>query len=121
MTKELFISENGEKYFFCPFCDEYFFCSEYLENAITDEKTRYLANMICHYRHNHIIYYDNSVGYVTRFHDYHEFKELVNNRIKRQIIRKAKAFLKEHQITVEHFENLLSTDEKTIELAKKLL
>jgi hypothetical protein len=96
--------------------------SDYLHSIFgKDQKTEWLADLVMHKRHNHIQYYNNGVGYVARFHNYERFKEKVNNRVKRQIIRKHRAFLIQHEITVDNFSKLQSTDEDTIKLAKKSL
>lgn len=111
----------------CPICGQMFSCSEYLKGVIKDEKVLWLANMITHYRHNHITSWnkcwERNGGYYRNgwFGDYNEEKKLVNERAKRQIIRKAKEFLIENEFTVEHFEQLQDSTEKTIELAKKYL
>jgi len=122
--KPMFKEEtDGEvRCFYCPLCDDYYPHSEYLHGVFEDEpKVEFIANLVTHYRHEHTKYYDNGVGYVSRFHDYDSFKETVNNRAKRQIIRKAKNYLRAVGVTPEDFCTLQSTDQKTAELACRML
>jgi len=121
--KDMFVDDDEKmRYVYCPLCDEYYLTSEYLHTVFEKEpKAEFLANLVTHYRHNHINYYDNSVGYVCRFHDYDTFKRIVNNCAKRQIIRKAKDYLINVGITVEDFCRLQSTDENTVALACRML
>ena len=108
--------------FYCPLCDGVVEKSEYLSTVFKDNpKMEWLANMVTHYRHEHVKYYNNSVGYVSFFHDYDGFKNVVNNRTKRQIIRKCKAFLLANNFTSKQFIELQNTEEKTIALANKIL
>ncbi len=97
--------------------------SAYLDSAIPDDRVYLLACMVTHYRHHHVKYYNNSVGYVQRHTSvpYEAFKSEVNERAKRQIIRKATANLRALGITAEHFEALQNSEPKTIALARKLL
>jgi len=121
--KKPILDEDAEEVrrFYCPLCDRYYPTSEYLETVFSDRRAEYVANMVTHYRHHHINYYNDSVEYVSRFHDYDTFKEMVNNRAKRQIIRKTKDYLRENGITSDVFAELQSTDEKTMELAERVL
>ena len=111
------------KTFYCPICGAYFADSDHLRKAIPDEKVRWLANMVTHYRHVHINHWNRCWGGAGRFYrkgwfeDYEQEKQKVNNSAKRQIIRKAQSFLIEHEITSEHFKQLLSTEDKTMNLA----
>lgn len=77
--------------------------------------------MVTHYRHTHIRYYNRWVHYHSRFRDYETFKTTVNNRVKRNILRKCKPFLKQNGFTVQDFEALQGTDDKTLKLAVKIL
>jgi hypothetical protein len=83
--------------------------------------------MVTHYRHNHIESWNKCWGrngsrYRNNwFGDYEEEKIKVNERAKRQILRKGLPILKELDIRPEHFERLQHTEIKTLELAKKLL
>jgi len=83
--------------------------------------------MVTHYRHTHITSWDKCWGRGGRFYrsgwfgDYESEKRQVNERAKRQIIRKALDYLLFHKINVKHFEMLESNQLETIELAKKML
>ena len=117
--------ENGK--IVCPICNKKFNESEYLATAIDDMKVRWFANLVTHYRHGHISSWDKcwgDNGYNYRkgwFGGYEEEKEKVNERAKRQIIRKAKDTLKAYGITVSTLKGLEKNDDDTIKLASKLL
>ncbi len=53
--------------------------------------------------------------------DYEVAKQEVNERAKRQIIRKATDYLIEHGFLPEHFAALQNTTEETMKLARKKL
>jgi len=112
----------------CPICDRKVTESEYLNEIFEDlPEVNYLAHMVTHYRHNHIESWNKCWGRGGSryrgywFGDYDEEKKKVNERAKRQIIRKGKDVLQLIGITPEHFKQLQNTEEKTMELAKKLL
>lgn len=108
--------------FYCPICNREYKESNYLAEAITDIKVRWLANMITHYRHDHITSWNKcwaEYGNNYRrgwFGDYEEEKKKVNERAKRQIIRKCFAYLSEHGINADHFQILQNTTPETLEL-----
>lgn len=84
--------------------------------------------MVTHYRHIHIQSWnrcwDSSGGKYYRsgwFGDYESEKSEVNERAKRQIVRKCTEYLKHNNITPEDFEWLEYNDEKTLELIRKKL
>lgn len=77
--------------------------------------------MVTHYRHNHVVYYDNSVGYASHRGAYDSFKHEVNERAKRQMIRKCAKFLRAHGITAADFAELQGTTEATMVVARKAL
>ena len=112
---------------FCPLCNHSFSESGYLKDAIDDEKARWLANTVMHYRHNHITSWNKCWGYTGGhyrsgwFGDYELEKRKVNERAKRQIIRKATEYLKYHKITVDHFKMLENNDNQILALAEKKL
>lgn len=118
-------NDAGEVY--CPICRSTFNHSAYLRTVIDDPRVLWIANMITHYRHNHITSWNKCWGYgggryrSKWFGDYETEKRKVNERAKRQIIRKAKAFLKLHDIKSAHFKGLEHNDEETIKLAKAAL
>lgn len=121
--KQMFVEiEELGRCFYCPLCKKYHPCSEYLHKVFAREpKVEFFANLVTHYRHTHIKYYDNGVGYVCRFHDYDAFKIKVNNRAKRQIIRKSKNYLKSVGITPNDICRLQNNDKQTLKLAHKHL
>lgn len=112
----------------CPICGEMVNESEYLEQRFKDQpEVNYLAHMITHYRHHHITSWNKcwgrNGGYYRGywFGDYEEEKKKVNERAKRQIIRKGKKVLQGIGIKPSHFLELANTEEKTMELAVKVL
>lgn len=113
---------NSEGLVYCPLCNSFFAPSAYLNSVFIDNpKVNYLAHLTMHYRHRHIRYYNRWVGYHSRYRDYDSFKIEVNNRAKRNILRKCKKFLREHKFTVQDFVRLRHTDQKTLDLAHKIL
>lgn len=121
-------------WYYCPMCNSYFPEHEGLSKAkakIT-EGAYWLANMVTHYRHNHIKswnkmwskrtggYYRDSFGYDDT--QYKKRKEEINERAKRQIIRKGKDYLMFHNITSKQFMELLKgMDEATLKVAREKL
>jgi hypothetical protein len=98
----------------CPICNEKFIESESLLDAFSDDtKTKYLSNLVRHYRHSHIRYWNKCWGPYGDKYRGHWFK--------RQIIRKAGSVLKNMGIGPRHFRKLQETDFKTIDLALKVL
>lgn len=123
--EELF---KGENHLYCPLCGQTHILSSHLKEVFADApKSLWLANMITHYRHYHIESWNRCWGYNGNhyrrqwFGDYYEEKVKVNERAKRQIVRKAKPFLQYHKIGLKDFEKLQNNDEKTIALIKKNL
>jgi len=122
------VDEIVEIHQFCPMCNHYFKTSEYLNDIFAkDEKARWLANMVTHHRHEHISSWDSTWGrngYANRFLsdvDYDEEKRKVNERAKRQILRKSRDYMILNGFTVEDVLKLQNTETKTIELYQKLL
>jgi len=113
----------------CPICKGYFTTSFHLNQAISDERVRWLANMVMHYRHTHISSWNkswNRNGYFYRngWGDYKEYEDLkkdVNERAKRQILRKCKTYMIDNGFKVNHVIQLQNTDQQTIDLYNKLL
>lgn len=105
----------------CPICNSWFPGSFYLSTVFSEPRQLWLANMVTHYRHEHVSYYDRWVGFQSIFYGYQRFKRLVNNRAKRQILRKCKQFLTDHGFRCEDFAALQGTDQKTLDLAFKIL
>lgn len=112
----------------CPICGKHFVPSEYLAKIFADNaKAQFIANLVTHYRHEHITSWNKCWGengnYYRRgwFRDYEKEKQRVNEQAKRQIIRKATDALLKLGITSEYFKFLQNTDEKTMALAVKKL
>lgn len=112
----------------CPICHNKVTSSDYLESIFKDNpKVNYLAHLITHYRHNHIQSWNRCWGlYGGRyrqnwFGDYDEEKRKVNERAKRQLIRKGHKIFIACGITPNDFLSLQNTDEKTMYLANKML
>ena len=68
----------------CPICNHHFIASDYLVEILADDpKARFIANMVTHYRHNHIAYWNRCWGrngdYYRKnwFGDYDEEKQTV--------------------------------------------
>jgi hypothetical protein len=117
-----------DKCLVCPSCEDYFQCSSYLAEVFADNpKAEWLANMVTHYRHDHLTSWNKCWGRYGSYYrgywfkDYDEEKAKVNERQKRQILRQCKDFLIENNFTVKDFECLQNTTEETILLAKKIL
>ena len=104
--------------FYCPLCNNWQDGSHYL-STVFDGPTLWFANMITHYRHGHIKYWDNSLGYINAKLNYDKEKIKVNERAKRQIIRKASNFVEKTGLTLNNLKSLQHTDEKTIEVYNK--
>jgi len=84
--------------------------------------------MVTHYRHNHLISWNKMWGKNGHnyrkgwyFSEYAEKKTDVNERAKRQILRKCKDYMIANGFTADHVKQLTETDEKTIELYQKIL
>ena len=113
--------------FHCPICGELYDGSDYLKTVFQDQRSLWLANMVTHYRHNHISWWNNCWGRYGNsyrgywFKDYDEEKAKVNEAAKRQIARLSKGFLMRNGIGVIHFTALQGTTEKTIESVRKIL
>lgn len=112
----------------CPLCHTPVTRSSYLTNEFRDRpKAGYLAHLVTHYRHNHITSWNRcweDGGHRYRrdwFGDYDVEKQIVNERAKRQIIRKGKDVLIQLGITPTDFTELQSTEGKTLEVAAKYL
>ncbi len=117
-----------EKTLICPHCGKKFDCSTYLAEIFESmPKVEWLANMVTHYRHDHLTSWNKcwgpGGGYYRRgwFRNYDDEKSKVNERQKRQIIRQCKQFLIDHNFTVSDFEQLQGTTDETTALAKKYL
>jgi predicted amidophosphoribosyltransferase len=124
--REIKQAQNKIEYGFgiCPLCGKEFNFSPYLYTVIPDEKARLIANLITHYRHIHQPSWNQSCHFIAKKygHDaYEEAKKDHNNRAKRQIIRKCRAWLDENEIKAEHILMLSDNDEKTVKLIEEKL
>lgn len=108
----------------CPLCQKEVKQSDYLASVINDRRVLYLANLVTHYRHNHVKW-DKGWKYMQRMNgsnwDYNKAKEEHNERAKRQYIRKCYPVFKKMGIRAEHFMELQNQDPKTITLAYRYL
>lgn len=106
----------------CPMCGMEFKFSSHLHTAIPNEKTRLIANLITHYRHEHQKSWEKQYKYISRMYDeyvYEEAKIEHNNRAKRQVLRKCTQWIIDNGITADNFLELQDNDDKTIELITK--
>jgi len=120
---------------YCPICKVFVEGSEYLhEEAFPDDYFAYwIANLVKHYRHEHVRYYDLSWRYWSYGDKNPEYKKLghdgfkilVNNRAKRQLIR---AILKDENLSgygkqklIQAVLKLQYNDGKTVELVNRTL
>jgi hypothetical protein len=117
--------------FLCPFGCDAIRRSEYLTSVFAkDPYGEWAANLVTHYRHRHIHYYDRSWrsgAYAAKNPEYvghDQFKAIINNRAKRQLIR-AIAKMKEwplwrRRLLVDAFLRLQFTDEETRKLVQTI-
>jgi NAD dependent epimerase/dehydratase family enzyme len=123
ITQEKYLEKS-----ICPICHSRVNKSDYLNEIFGEEpQVEWIANLITHYRHDHITSWDKCWGRHGSayrgywFKDYEEEKSKVNERAKRQIIRKGHKILIQNGITTEHFKRLQNTTEQTIKVAEKNL
>ncbi len=114
--------------FTCPICFGLASHSEYLHEIFKDDPwAEYAACLVTHYRHQHVTYYDKSWRswrYASKnpeYKNHNQFKIIVNNRAKRQLIRAArKTFSRvESDKLINGFAKLQYNDEATIKLIKE--
>lgn len=119
------LTNNG--FVYCPICRKEFLMSGHLFSVILDEKVLWIANMVTHYRHSHITWWNKcwgSSGSAYRqgwFGDYDTEKRKVNEEAKRKIIKLSHQFMIEHGITIKHLKQLQHNDEETLKIAEKYL
>lgn len=113
---------------YCPICDYWFDGSEYLMTIFeNNDYMLWFANMVTHYRHTHITSWNKCWGYhgdyyrKKWFKDYNSEKEKVNERAKRQIIRKCRSFMQNNGFTLKNLGELVTVKEETLKVAMKLL
>ncbi|GEM_PF-2887745 len=112
----------------CPLCGYEPEWSYYLYKVFkNDIYSQVAANLVTHYRHVHIKYYDRawqSKAYRKKIpmYDYDGQKELVNNRAKRQMIRAlVKKKPENWREIIRGFRNLKYNDAKTQELLQSMI
>ena len=112
----------------CPICNEYFETRPYLNKLFTDEHARWVANMVTHYRHAHITSWNKMWGYHGQYYtsgwyngDYDDLKRKINERAKRQILKKCEKEMKADGFKVDHVKLLKNTDAATLKLYVKKL
>lgn len=108
---------------FCPACDKYVGSSQYLNAVFREDKIRWLANMITHYRHSHNRMYNEMCRQHTKNFNlyYDKVKAELNEGVKRKLILNHTDYLISNGITSTEFSKLMNTTAKTIELAKSKL
>ena len=113
--------EGETVHIYCPLCKSHVDGSMYLFNAFQDNMEKYwFACMVMHYRHQHIRYYNNQVQRKTDV-TYAPFKHKVNERVKRQILRKCAPYMVEIRITPAIIASMSQSTEQTMRLARKKL
>ena len=112
----------------CPICQNRVEQSPYLESIFSDDlQTLWVANLITHYRHNHITSWNKCWGYKGSYYrqnwfgDYEDEKIKVNERAKRQLIRKGHKIFLYNGVTVETFKKLQNSTAATLSVANKFL
>lgn len=119
------LSDEYEVY--CPMCHYWFEGSPYLLTVFDDDKVLWMANMVTHYRHGHITWWNKCWGYHGGYYrgdwfgDYEYEKKKVNESSKRQIIRKCAEFMKENGVLPEHIAALQNTTQETMDVAEEFL
>jgi len=118
---------------YCPICGDINLSirSDYLFKQFQDFETYWASVLVTHYRHEHIKYYDRSWMYKSyaeknpEYKNHDEYKKIVNNRAKRQLIR---TFVKDAILdrntkirVIKAFRKLQANDGKTLELIDKSL
>jgi len=114
---------------FCPICKREIKKSEYLSDIFSDNPPlEYFCNLITHYRHTHITSWNKMWGAHGRsyqkaagFGDYEEEKSIINERAKRQLIRKAWPVFQKIGLTAKMVAGLDKTTNETIKVANKFL
>lgn len=112
----------------CPICKEQVQKSNYLHQCFADQPlVEYIANLITHYRHSHITSWNKcwergGSRYRSKwFGDYEKEKEKVNERAKRQLIRKCYPIFTSLGIKPDHFKKLKNTTDETMRIAFRFL
>lgn len=112
---------------YCPMCNQYFNTSAFINSLFeNDDKARWLSNMVMHHRHDHITSWNSNWsknGFARNYLnvDYNKEKHKVNERAKRQIVRKCRDYMIQHGFYAEDVIKLQGTEQNTIDAYKKYL
>lgn len=120
----IFRHKYRHRTFYCPICEQRFDTSDYLSSVFKgNDKAMWLANMVMHYRHNHITSWNKYWGWNGRayreaahFGDYDTEKSIVNERAKRQIARKCPQYIINNGINASVYSALQGTTEETLKV-----
>jgi rubredoxin len=120
--------EDYKKYHLCPICHQQIKRSDYINDIFHNEpEVEWLANLVTHYRHDHLVSWNKCWGYRGSsyrskwFSDYETEKAKINERAKRQIIRKGHNILIKNGLKPGHFSKLQNTSPETMKIAEKKL
>ena len=124
----IFYHKNRRNTFYCPICKQRFGASPYLCTVFKgNDRAMWLANMVMHYRHNHITSWNKYWGWngaayrrAAHFGDYDTEKSMVNERAKRQIARKSPQYLIKNGIDAKVYSKLQGTTPETIKLVERI-
>ncbi len=127
-TKQPIVYYKHSYHVYCPICNHDFIGSDYLKTVFKDnQKALWLANMVTHHRHSHITWWNKCWGWhggyyreASHFGNYDDEKKKVNEQAKRVIARKCADYLVLHGINEDVFSMLQNTEEKTLEVVKKV-
>ena len=128
-THPMIYHESSDEYIvYCPICGYFFEGSPYLYSIFKDDKkVLWLANMVTHYRHEHITSWNKYWGWGGRYYrkaahfgDYDTEKSIYNERAKRQIARKATSYMLENGVSIDSYARLQGTTTETIETVKNV-
>ena len=128
-THPMIYHESSNEYIvYCPICGYFFEGSPYLYSIFKDDKkVLWLANMVTHYRHEHITSWNKYWGWggyyyrkAAHFGDYDTEKSIYNERAKRQIARKATSYMLENGVSIDSYARLQGTTTETIETVKNV-
>ncbi|WP_339789218.1 hypothetical protein [uncultured Imperialibacter sp.] len=118
---------ESDRFLYCPISLHRIQQSEYLSTIFDDPKTLWLANLITHYRHNHISSWNKCWGWNGNYYrqnwfgDYDDEKKIVNERAKRELVRNGHLIFRYMEVTKDHWCNMRDTSPETIKVIDKLL
>lgn len=119
------IHKNNKTY--CPICNKKFDASQNANSQNDNQHTRWFKNMISHFKDAHVTslnnylgpYNNHYIGYWFKNHD--KVESIVNEKVKRQILKKTKLFLNKEGFTLDHFASLGNHSNETMQLASEIL